>query len=360
MTDTPKILIAPIGEAESAEYLKPLWGNWIFEQTIVLQVGEPGISKTSFNYQFAKALVDNKPFLGVKPTRPGIKALYLDFESSDALIKSRMQAMGGYPENSNSFLYYNNPEYTLYDIDIAIESGAVGIRGDYPDINPLNIQFDIMFVDTIASAFKMRDENDNAEASVQMRYLRSLCQKYKCSIVLVHHSGKSELGGTQKSRGASARAGAVDVCMNFEKLVDTGGNDIKGKFVLKIPKNRIIDDEFEAYIEKVPEGRQFKVIHPPKGAKRASEIEEAYMSPMDNYNSQDKVKAVLSPYKAKSPHDILEELGNTISRVTVMRALTSLIALGYVEYTDLGHYRLITRTPSKIDKVDNFGSTLQT
>ena len=311
--------IVPINYVESAPDLEPLWGNWIFRDSVVIQAGEPGISKTTFNYSLAKAIVDNKEFLGVKPTAPNLKVLYLDWESSDSLIKSRMRVMG-YPENVDSFYKCNENEATLAQVEQYIKD--------------TKFKFDILFIDPIRMAFAMRDENDNAEASRQAKYLRKLASRYKCAVIAVHHSSKSEQLGTRKASGAYARTSLADITMNFELLGEGWPTNI---FKLYIPKNRLIDDRFELFIQKEDEGRKFKVVPPPLGYSMNKEYEDATAL----YTSQAKILGILSSYVSKSPKDILGELGNAISRRQVHYNLNILMALGLVCCPTYGEYRKV-------------------
>lgn len=301
---------------ESAPDLQPLWGNWLFRDSVVIQAGDPGISKTTFNYSLAKAIVDDKEFLGVRPNMPGLKVLYLDWESSDSLIKSRMRVMG-YPENVDCFYKCNENEATLSDIE------------EY--IKDLDWKFDILFIDPIRMAFSMRDENDNAEASRQAKYFRKLSSRYKCAVVAVHHSSKADMTGTRKASGAFARTSLADITMNFENLGEGWPTDI---FKLYIPKNRLIDDHFELFIQKEDEGRKFKVVLPPLGYSSSKEYEDA----TELFNAQQKIFHVLNPFKAKSPADILDEIGHCIERKQCHRHLNTLMALGKIYSPSRGQY----------------------
>lgn len=318
MTEEHAIRIVPISEMEKAADLEPLWGNWIFRNCVVLQAGEPGIKKTTYNYSFAKAIVDNEPFLEVKPTESGMTILMLDWESSDSLIKSRMRSMG-YPKHCDHFLLYNDPRFTLQDIEGYVEK--LGIRPD------------IIFVDPIRYAFAMRDENDNAEASRQAKFLRGIATKYHCAVIIVHHSSKAEMSGWKKASGASARTSLSDISMNFDGLGEGYDSSI---FRLSIPKNRLIDDHFIAFIEgKSYEGyKGFKIVEPPLGYTISGDYEPS----LRQYNSQQWVELMLNPYAPKSAQQIHQELGEHMTIQAVYNHLSHLLTLGKAERTSYGKY----------------------
>ena len=324
MTEESKdIHIYCIDEAEEAPDLEPIWGNWIFRESVILQAGEPGISKTTFNYSFAKAIVDNKPFLGVAPIEPDLCVFIIDWESSRMLIKSRMRAMG-YPTNVKQLRFYNDPNFTIYDI-----VKAMSIQCVKPDI---------IFIDPIRYAFNMKDENDNAEASRQAKYLRQVATEFHCAIVIVHHSSKAEMSGWKKASGASSRTALADICMNFDGL----GDNNKGEpiypdlFKLTIPKNRMMDDHFKVFVRKDDNGRTFTICDPPKGYQ-----DTEYDPATKRYTVQQAVRAILSPVKSKSPSEIqaeLEAMGHECSRQSIHKALNHLVTLSIAEQPDYGKY----------------------
>jgi len=87
---------------------------------------------------------------------------------------------------------------------------------------------------------------DNADANRMMNMLRRLVSECGCSVVLVHHTSKSEKKGVYSGRGASAIGGAVDVVVNMEAL---DPESIK----LKVDKNRISGDYMTLFIRKTGE-----------------------------------------------------------------------------------------------------------
>lgn len=324
------IRIMTINEVEEAPNLEPLWGNWIFRNSVVVEVGEPGISKTTFNFALCKAIVDNKPFLGISPVNPGLRVLYMEYEAATSLVKSRMNAMG-YPANCQNFLLYNNPEHILRDVMSYIDAGLVECNAD-------SLNFDILFIDTIRLAFSMRDENDNAEGARQMRYFRQLSQRYNCAVIAVHHPTKQNFGGLNKASGAGARVALADVVMNFDRLLDEEGVEIdRDIFSISIPKNRLIDDDFLLFVHKKAEGRKFEACDPPLGY-----WNKPYEPVTQRYTCQTAIYEVLNPYVDKSVDTLHREIGQIYTRQMVHKALQNLIALGQAIRVDARKYRRAT------------------
>ena len=313
-------LFATVGSTESAPKIEPIWGNWILKKTVILQVGEPGISKTTLNYSLAGALVNAKPFLNINGhIHRQVRILYLDLESSDSLIKSRKNVVGC-GDNPN-FLKCNVPNVTLGELEPYIDKLVK--RYGY---------IDIMFVDPIRSAFNTRDENDNSEASRQMKYVRYLVQKWNTAMVLVHHSSKAELSGTRKGSGAWARAALADVCWNFEKLGEGFSDEL---FKLYIPKNRYVQDGLCICIEK--EEGKFNIVDFPAGYVIQS-------SGIRIYSAQQAIDLIMQDQKERMPQEIATELTSLkidISRQGLHKALISLMQLGVLEKTAYGFYKYV-------------------
>lgn len=296
--------------------LEPVWGNWLFKNSVVFQVGEPGMAKTTFNYALAKALVDGAPFLGVIP-KGRYKVLYGDWESGDSLIAGRVLGGTGLPEAADDLMVYNSPLYTLEDVEEVFDRVYNNV-----------FKFDVLVIDCLRFAFNTRDESDNAEASRQMKYVRWLSQKWNCTTILIHHSQKAELEGTRKASGAFARAGLIDIQWNFEYISDRP--ERRNIFLFSMPKNRLIDDpDFKIFLEK-REG-DFIVSQQPSWYDATNH----YESPVVRYTIQEMVLERLSKYKPKDVNDIWTEMGKdkTCSRQSIHKALFNLMVLRRAEKT---------------------------
>ena len=83
---------------------------------------------------------------------------------------------------------------------------------------------DLIIVDTISSAFQIRDENNNAEVRrFIMRPLKDLAKDVNAALIATHHIGKpkAEEGQTKEAsfrgRGASSFADMARLVLNLEK-----------------------------------------------------------------------------------------------------------------------------------------------
>lgn len=314
-----RALFATVDSTEMAPNLEPIWGNWLFRQSVVFEVGDPGISKTTLNYALASQLVNHKPFFGVDGhhIEGTMRVLYLDLESSDSLIKSRKNLLG-VSQNPN-FLKCNFPNVTLRDLEPYIDK----LVEEWGELS-------LVFVDPIRMAFNLRNENANAEASRNMKYVRKLADKWGCAVILVHHSTKAELEGVRKGSGAFAWACLSDIVWNFERLGDEYEPEL---FKFYIPKSRMIQDDFCVCVRKGEGG--FEVEDFPSGY-------QSFGSGIGVYSLQQAVDLMTRGGKEWGPQEIMdsiEKLSFKTTRPTFYKALTALMQLGVMKRTGYGKYR---------------------
>ena len=242
----PEELFRTIGKIrKDAPPILPLWGYFLFKKAITSVVGDPGVCKTSWGYGLTAALCLGTTFLEVPAEEP-VNSLYMDFESADALVKSRANLIIGDVDIPNFFIY-NLSDYYLPQV--------AKITLDFCTANKVNL----ILVDNQSMAFNTRDENDNAEAIRQMRFLRSFAVACNAAVISFHHTSKANLSGTRKGSGAYARARLADVCINLEAPSEEYPDTIK----LEVSKNRFVDEKVLWYFKK--EEGKFIFTGPPLG-----------------------------------------------------------------------------------------------
>jgi hypothetical protein len=92
----------------------------------------------------------------------------------------------------------------IADIDAVIAVAAVGPPS-------------LIVIDTLARNFGNGDENSTKDMSAFVAALDSLRQRYRCCILLVHHSGHND---KSRARGAIALLGSLDAEYRIEKIGD--------------------------------------------------------------------------------------------------------------------------------------------
>lgn len=275
------------------------------------------VHNTTFNYTLIDSLIHKRPFLDIDGCKEikGIRVLYLDLESSDSLIKSRRAMLD--LEDSDQFLKCNLPNVVLPELEHYIDRFI-------KDTGPLHI----IFVDPLRMAFNTRDENDNAEASKQMKILRYWCEKFNCSVVIVHHSSKADMSGTRKGSGAYARTSLADIVWNFEQLGEGYSRDL---FKFYIPKNRCVDDDLVMCIRK--DAGSFKRVDFPMGyqffGNNGTQV----------YNLQKRIQYLMEDSTKRSPNQMIKELGiDSKSDATFYRAMGALLQLNIIKKVARAEY----------------------
>jgi hypothetical protein len=121
-------------------------------------------------------------------------------------------------------------------------------------------QADIIVIDTYASSFAVLNENDNAEATKNIKLLRGLAKDCDAVVVVSHHLGKMKPDNEQtvqayRGRGASALPGGAAAIFNL----DASKDDFR--FVtLTCAKNKSGLGEYKIPLELDTETRWFSVL----------------------------------------------------------------------------------------------------
>lgn len=297
---------------ENARPIESLWGYILFKKAITGVVGDPGVCKTTFGYAMCAELARGDHFLDIKPEHP-VKVLYCDFESDDSLITSRVSLIDRPMEN---IVIYNLVDFLLPDI-----AGKVIELAQQEHI-------DLIVVDNQSTAFNTTDENDNAEAIRQTRFVRRMAQMTDTAILVYHHTSKANAPGIRKGSGAFARARLADVMVNIN---DVGRNVVQ----LEVVKNRLCDEPICWYLEKV--GGKFTFTDPPLGVSGARTDTQIYKAQELLLETADRIgtahrKDLLSA--AASQDGQIEE------RI-LLQGIYRLTQLGKLRRTEFGMYESV-------------------
>jgi hypothetical protein len=308
----PEELFRPIDEVcREAPPLEPLWGYFLFRKAVTSIVGDPGICKTTFGYGLGFALSSGEPFLDIAPEEP-VKVLYLDFESSSPLVKSRKSLLT--EMEMPNFFIYNDCYWFLPQM----AAGTV----KYCRENGINL----IFIDNQSMAFNTKDENDNAEAIKQMRFVRNFTNACNASTVIFHHTSKANLPGTRKGTGAFARARLADICINLDVLDENHPDIVR----LETVKNRLLDEKVLWYLKK--EQGKFIFTDPPLGVARIQTNTQIYKAQQLILNTMEAGKE----YKLAELIDLVS--GNGLGEDTADHALRKLYQLGRIIKPRYGFY----------------------
>jgi KaiC/GvpD/RAD55 family RecA-like ATPase len=180
-----------------------LWALHIQRNAVTLVIGVTSTGKTTFLHNLAFHLATGKPFLGITPVKP-LRVLYVDFESHDGVLIDHFEAIGTHPN-----LDFVEPDDLPRGPQLIEVLKSVVRSGNY----------DVVIVDPLMDAYRVEDENDNAQAMTQMLAFRALARSTHAGVVVVHNAGRKAEETADDSaflgRGATARPEKADVGINF-------------------------------------------------------------------------------------------------------------------------------------------------
>jgi len=189
-------------------YSQPLEIDWLIEDimpsdSIGMIYGASGCGKSHIILSMA-AMVAN-----------GLSWFDKDTKQGNVLIMAG-EGLGGIARRLKAIEIENN--LTIDRARLHVSNRAIGldtIEGHKlveQAIEELEEKPQIIFIDTLSRHLDESQENSNDDMARFINKLDQIRLKYKCTIVLVHHTGKSE---NQGARGASALKANVDFSFNI-------------------------------------------------------------------------------------------------------------------------------------------------
>jgi len=210
----------------------------ILEKSVNLWFGEPGVCKSFAALSLGFAVSQGLPWCGQKTTASNV--VYLAAEGHAGMpnrISAAMDAAGLPPGTELPFVVsqhsfkMDSPEKIIELVSII--QNAIKDHNYNPDW-PL-----LVIIDTLASAFGSgRDENSTQDMNLHTDMLRDAMRLLDCTIIEVHHSGRTNKG---RARGASALDGAMDAIFKID--TDDGGKVCLRK-ALKFKDGQPAEDKF--------------------------------------------------------------------------------------------------------------------
>jgi hypothetical protein len=177
--------------------------------SLIHMAGEASAGKSFFCYALTMAMATRTPFLGMTPAEP-VPILYCDVENSipdrNGYLRSIWHGLG-------------EPRLDLIDDYFWTSHFELG-NPNWDDVLSAAIrtyQPALFVVDMATSAFRIQDENDNAEASRiinRLRCLQNLVAPTATGIIL-RHANTFLVNGVRTARGAKTWIGSTDATWFF-------------------------------------------------------------------------------------------------------------------------------------------------
>lgn len=188
--------------------------KWIQEEALIMVHGPSAGGKTFVVLDWILRMAADLPnWCGEQhKIKPGGNVIYLAGEGHKG-IKSRV---AGWKH------YHNVPRLRMHiSRDGCDLNTKEGLQRVVDNINSLNQKPTIIVVDTL-HRFLLGDENSSVDTKGMLDACSVLMSKYRCTVLLVHHTGVSE--ETQhRARGSSAWRGALDIEISVVPSKQRGG-----------------------------------------------------------------------------------------------------------------------------------------
>jgi hypothetical protein len=252
------------------------------------------------------------------------RVAFLDFEDSIAFLRRDLSVMlSCLPErerarfNDNALLICDVRDAHGEDLSLSNIVHLATLTNRLRRFAP-----DLIIVDTISSAFSLRDENNNAEVrQCIMRPLRGLAKDCGAALIAAHHIGKakSEEGQTReashKGRGASSFADMSRLVLNLER---DGVNDT---VILSCPK--VKGQKFNDTVLRL-------------------DLEKRWFEITGERKEPSNFELLLDVFSDGLPHERAEldlELDGLMSKQTVTRLLSEAVKRGNLKKLGHGKYQ---------------------
>ena len=231
-------------------YIDFVVNDFIDRDSVTLLVSAPGCGKTALSFHLAKCLSTGGEFLGMQ-TRVLGRCAFLQFDMSERkhIAYNKMFA----PDCPIRFISGNVLDETRSPVDLTDTRTLSNLK------NWCHLEgIEVLFIDTLSTAFIGLDENSNSDMTMAMQILRSLSQS-GITVIALHHVAKGEYGYSTHTRGASALSGCTDteiklieksfgieVSVSKSRCTDKG---VKATFTISNGVIKVVDNEQRKYTE---------------------------------------------------------------------------------------------------------------
>lgn len=179
--------------------IKWLVKGWLQENALIMVHGPSGGGKTFAVLDLLMSIASQKAdWMGHK-VKPG-NAVYLAGEGHHGL-RGRI---AGWMHKNN----VDDPNLWVSEAGCDLNT-AEGYKKVVEAIRALAIVPDVITVDTL-HRFMLGDENSSQDAKTMLDACAALMAEFKCSVILVHHTGVAD-EAQHRARGSSAWRGALDI-----------------------------------------------------------------------------------------------------------------------------------------------------
>jgi len=289
--------------------------NLLWERQVVILLAREKVGKSVLSKHMACSLSSGEPFLNTFHVKRPLRVLYIQLEGDMYETNDRLKRMKmGVKVNPDNFFFMFKPRIYL---DIEVEMMRLCAEIDEMDVRP-----DVIFIDPLYTAIKGSISKDDVASSL-IGNLRLMQQRYRCSMMLVHHAHKPirHKEGFFIDEGDDAIMGS-SYLKNFANHVILLTKDKHGVRTMGCTTQRNGDVFKDIKLEMIqPEPLMFKLYH--KGA---------------TIGEDDLMKRLLM-YGGEFNCDIISQMTN-MSEGSVRNRFTELKQKGLIVPTKRGFYKV--------------------
>ena len=235
-TPPPKFMIAP----------------YIVDKSFSVLFGAPASYKSFLALDWALSVAHGSDWNGRVVEQGAVVYLALEGQTGIATRSEAWHRDIGLDDADVPFYAVTSPismaDDAAEDVILLSEAISDALSGETPSL---------IVVDTLARSFVGKDENSATDMGVFVRNVDMLREYFDCTVMVVHHSGKSTEKGM---RGSSALRGAVD--SEFELVREVGAQAV----CLKVRKQKDTEEAEDMWIQP----REVKWVEGSFGIERSS------------------------------------------------------------------------------------------
>ncbi|TRT87758.1 MAG: hypothetical protein EWV82_03735 [Microcystis aeruginosa Ma_AC_P_19900807_S299] len=293
--------LAAIGKSQPS--LKRIWGDYIFENSLILFPSERGIGKTFFILELAIAVTSGYDSFCGEPIEKHGNTLYINLELSELLLSKRLTKLF-----ENVQIKTSNFNAQCLTINGNFYKRLKKIENEIKKLKPV-----LVIIDNLRAASNHLDNEKNKAVVGFISELKELINTYNCSIILVHHTKK----GTQNQRLNSdmqSGAGALTDLVDGDFFLSRSSKDINYRLLKRLKSRNSAEQEYPKLLFFNPDTFWFELIE--------ESVEESEHIIYEN-SADKKNKTTLEMKKLYEAGKTLEEIAELLGvhKSTVSRRL---------------------------------------
>lgn len=197
---------------DDIEHVDFLVDGCVPRNSIVLLVGEPGAGKSWVAYELARAVGGGTTWLGRAPALVQKETvLLLNYDNPTMTLRTRMQQLG-FTGDMEVYIHTQSPSSNKLSEMLTLPNEVDKLRYVIQHVQPSLIVFD-----SLRQGHHF-DENSNDDMAQLMRLFKAWTAVNRCTVVILHHTSKSNGADTSwstKSRGAGELVASSDVVIEL-------------------------------------------------------------------------------------------------------------------------------------------------